>query len=216
MAAEPYASAARVFLIVDNGTVRRGRRAARRLQGAWANVEAVHRPVHASWLNQIEIYFSILACKALTPGHFADTDELASGSQGSRASSSARPGPSTGPSPAVTCTRSLSASTSAVGSRRPPDRTSREPVLVGAGAALLVAVDWRDRGVQVDHQARRPGPGALRRDAGVRRPRRPAGAIVPCAWQPESMGFLIGCPLPRRGAEIPHEHTRGPQAAHGG
>ncbi len=77
MAAEPYASAARVFLIVDNGTVHRGQRAIRRLQGAWANLEVVHLPVHASWLNQIEIYFSILARKALTPGHFADTDELA-------------------------------------------------------------------------------------------------------------------------------------------
>ena len=37
----------------------------------------VHLPKHASWLNQIEIYFSILARKALTPAHFNDTDELA-------------------------------------------------------------------------------------------------------------------------------------------
>jgi hypothetical protein len=37
----------------------------------------VHLPVHASWLNQIEIYFSILARKALTPCHFASLDELA-------------------------------------------------------------------------------------------------------------------------------------------
>ncbi len=37
----------------------------------------VHLPRHASWLNQIEIYFSILARKALTPAHFASTDEVA-------------------------------------------------------------------------------------------------------------------------------------------
>jgi len=37
----------------------------------------VHLPRHASWLNQPEIYFSILARKALTPWHFTDVDELA-------------------------------------------------------------------------------------------------------------------------------------------
>jgi len=30
----------------------------------------VHGPVHASWLNQIEIYFSILQQKVLTPNDF--------------------------------------------------------------------------------------------------------------------------------------------------
>jgi hypothetical protein len=37
----------------------------------------VHLPKHASWLNQIEIYFSILARKALTPCHFDSLDGLA-------------------------------------------------------------------------------------------------------------------------------------------
>lgn len=36
----------------------------------------VHLPKHASWLNQIEIYFSILARKALTPCHFDSLDQL--------------------------------------------------------------------------------------------------------------------------------------------
>jgi len=36
----------------------------------------VHTPVHASWLNQIEIYFSILQRKALTPNDFGSLDEL--------------------------------------------------------------------------------------------------------------------------------------------
>jgi len=37
----------------------------------------VHLPRHASWLNPIEIYFSIVQRKALTPTHFHDTDQVA-------------------------------------------------------------------------------------------------------------------------------------------
>jgi hypothetical protein len=33
-------------------------------------------PIHASWLNQIELYFSIVQRKALTPNDFATLDEL--------------------------------------------------------------------------------------------------------------------------------------------
>jgi hypothetical protein len=65
-----------VFWVVDNGTIHRGQKAIDRLQGTWPNVVLVHLPTHASWLNQIEIYFSILARKALTPAHFDDLDDL--------------------------------------------------------------------------------------------------------------------------------------------
>jgi len=37
----------------------------------------VHGPIHASWLNQIEIYFSILQRKVLTPNDFSSLQELA-------------------------------------------------------------------------------------------------------------------------------------------
>jgi len=77
MTTEPYASAQCVYWVVDNGTVHRGQKAIDRLQGAWANLVLVHLPKHASWLNQIEIYFSILARKALTPCHFDSLDDLA-------------------------------------------------------------------------------------------------------------------------------------------
>jgi hypothetical protein len=77
MTTEPYASARRVFWVVDNGTIHRGQNAIDRLQGAWPNLKLVHLPTHASWLNQVEIYFSILARKALTPAHFDDVDDLA-------------------------------------------------------------------------------------------------------------------------------------------
>jgi hypothetical protein len=59
-----------VFWIVDNGSSHRGQKAVRRLQNRYANLTLVHGPVHASWLNQIEIYFSILQQKVLTPNDF--------------------------------------------------------------------------------------------------------------------------------------------------
>lgn len=71
MGSEPYRSARRVFWIVDNGTIHRGERARQRLQGQCPNLILVHLPVHASWLNQVEIYFSVLHRKALTPDDFA-------------------------------------------------------------------------------------------------------------------------------------------------
>ena len=70
MTKEPYASARRVFWIVDNGSSHRGRASIDRLQGRWPNLVLVHTPVHASWLNQIEIYFSIVQRKVLTPNDF--------------------------------------------------------------------------------------------------------------------------------------------------
>jgi hypothetical protein len=68
----PYRTARRVFWIVDNGSSHRGQASVARLQTAFPNVVVVHTPVHASWLNQIEIYFSILQRKALTPNDFVN------------------------------------------------------------------------------------------------------------------------------------------------
>ena len=59
MQTEPYASAERVFWIVDNGSSHRGQSSIDRLSQKYSNAILVHTPVHASWLNQIEIYFSI-------------------------------------------------------------------------------------------------------------------------------------------------------------
>jgi hypothetical protein len=73
---EPYRSADRVFWIVDNGSSHRGAASCERLQSAWPNAILVHTPVHASWLNQIEIYFSILQRKVLTPNDFKSLDHL--------------------------------------------------------------------------------------------------------------------------------------------
>lgn len=76
MAVEPYRSADRVFWIVDNGSSHRGQAAADRLQAAYSNTVMIHLPIHASWVNQIEIYFSILQRKVLTPADVTSLVEL--------------------------------------------------------------------------------------------------------------------------------------------
>jgi hypothetical protein len=70
MAQEPYRSASRVFWVMDNGSSHRGQACIARLQKLWPTLVPVHTPVHASWLNQIEVYFSIIQRKVLTPNDF--------------------------------------------------------------------------------------------------------------------------------------------------
>jgi transposase len=76
MTTEPYASARRVFWVVDNGSSHNGARSIARMHTAWPTATLVHLPIHASWLNQVEIYFSILQRKAINPNDFTDLDEL--------------------------------------------------------------------------------------------------------------------------------------------
>ena len=76
MSQEPYCSAHRVFWIVDNGSSHRGQSSIDRIQAKWPNIVLVHLPIHASWLNQIEIYFSILQRKVLAPNYFSSIEEL--------------------------------------------------------------------------------------------------------------------------------------------
>jgi hypothetical protein len=77
MTKEPYASARRVFWIVDNGSSHRGQASVDRLERRWPNLILVHLPIHASWLNQVEIYFSIIQRKVLNPNDFENLAELA-------------------------------------------------------------------------------------------------------------------------------------------
>jgi hypothetical protein len=67
MTTEPYASAKPVFWVVDNGSSHAAQASIDRLEGAYENLRLIHLPIHASWLNPIEIYFSIVQRKALTP-----------------------------------------------------------------------------------------------------------------------------------------------------
>ena len=77
MSCEPYASARRVFWIVDNGSSHAGQASVDRMRTTWPTTTLVHLPIHASWLNQVEIYFSVLQRKAISPVDFADLDALA-------------------------------------------------------------------------------------------------------------------------------------------
>ncbi|MFC8266968.1 IS630 family transposase [Streptomyces cinereoruber] len=76
MSIEPYASAKRVFWIVDNGSSHRGQKAADRLTAAFPNAVMVYTPVHASWLNQVEIYFFVVQRKVVSPNDFTDLTEV--------------------------------------------------------------------------------------------------------------------------------------------
>jgi len=73
---EPYKSARRVFWIGDNCSAHRGQKAVDRFRAKWPNAILIHTPVHASWLNQVEIYFSIVQRKVLAPNDFSSLAEL--------------------------------------------------------------------------------------------------------------------------------------------
>jgi hypothetical protein len=71
-----YKDAPRVFVIVDNGSDHRGQAAIRRLRKAHPNAIMIHTPVHASWLNQVEIFFSIIQKKVVSPNDFPSLEKL--------------------------------------------------------------------------------------------------------------------------------------------
>src|SRR6516225_1737302 len=77
MTRPPYDEARRVFWIVDNCSAHRGSKAVQRLQTRYPRLVLVHAPLHASWLNQVEIHFSIVQRKVLKPNDFASLESLA-------------------------------------------------------------------------------------------------------------------------------------------
>ena len=66
-----------MFWIVDNGSSHRGEHAAEELRARHPRIVIVHTPTYASWLNQIEIYFSIIQRKLLKPNDYTSLEELA-------------------------------------------------------------------------------------------------------------------------------------------
>jgi transposase len=77
MSQQPYCTAKRVFWVVDNGSSHSGAASTVRMNERWPNAVLVHLPVHASWLNQVEVFFSILQRKVITGGNFTDLGDLA-------------------------------------------------------------------------------------------------------------------------------------------
>jgi transposase len=76
MARPEYRDAPRVFVVVDNGSDHRGKKAAARLRKAHPNAVMIHTPVHASWLNQVEIFFSVVQKKVVSPNDFHSLEAL--------------------------------------------------------------------------------------------------------------------------------------------
>ena len=76
MKQKPYRNAKRVFWIVDNASIHRGQPAINRFRSQWPNTVLLHTPNHASWLNQVEIYFSVVQRKVLTPNDFLSLDDV--------------------------------------------------------------------------------------------------------------------------------------------
>lgn len=72
----PYQDSARTFWIVDGGCAHHPNTFPARLQGMYPNAVAVLLPTHSSWLSQIEIYFSIVQRKVLTPMDVANEETL--------------------------------------------------------------------------------------------------------------------------------------------
>jgi hypothetical protein len=66
-----------VFWVMDNGSSHRGESSVQRLTQAHPRLVPMHGPVHASWLNQTEIYFSIVQRKVLTPNDFPCLEAVA-------------------------------------------------------------------------------------------------------------------------------------------
>lgn len=66
----PYDQAERLFFVVDNGSSHRGKVSIQRMKKKDKRIILLRTPVHASWLNQVEIYFSIIQRKVLTPNDF--------------------------------------------------------------------------------------------------------------------------------------------------
>jgi DDE superfamily endonuclease len=73
---EPYRDAERLFLIVDNGSSHRGQASIRRMRRRDKRIVLLHTPIHASWLNQVEVYFSIIQRKVLTPNDFPNLEAV--------------------------------------------------------------------------------------------------------------------------------------------
>lgn len=65
-----------MFWVVDNGSSHRGRKAIDRLAEQFPNAVMVHTPVHASWLNQVEVYASIIQRKVPSPNDFTDLEAV--------------------------------------------------------------------------------------------------------------------------------------------
>jgi transposase len=60
-----YPKGKKLYLVLDNGSSHKSKATKAFLERHKKRVQAVYLPVHASWLNQVEIWFSVLSRKCL-------------------------------------------------------------------------------------------------------------------------------------------------------
>ena len=125
MARPGYKDAPRVFVIVDNGSDHRGQAAVTRLARAHPNAIMIHTPVHPSWLNQIEIFFSVIQKKSLRPTTSTASNSCPGPCWPSSTGTTRPPGRSAGNSPPATCTTSWTASASTTSQTHKTNRCHR-------------------------------------------------------------------------------------------
>jgi transposase len=73
---EHYPAEKKLYLVLDNGSSHKSKATAAFLERHKDRVQAVYLPVHASWLNQVEIWFSVLSRKCLKTARFSSQDKL--------------------------------------------------------------------------------------------------------------------------------------------
>jgi hypothetical protein len=105
MRSEPYGSARTVYWIVDNGSSHAGKTSIKRMQETYENARLIHLPIRASWLDEIELYFSIVQRKALTPNDLATSTSSPNGCSASARTTAKLPNRLRGTSRAKTSTR---------------------------------------------------------------------------------------------------------------
>jgi hypothetical protein len=81
----------------DNGS-HTGYASIERIESKWKNARRIRLPIHACWLNQIELYFSIVQRKVLTPNDLDSLEVLTNGWSVSAPTTAESPGRSSGPS----------------------------------------------------------------------------------------------------------------------
>gem|GEM_PF-2597672 len=127
MTAEPYASAKRVFWIVDNESSHRGQAVIDRLAAQYLNAIMVHTPVHASWLNQVSRSTSPSSDEKYSRPTTSSTSTRSSTAYPpSRPATTRQPDRSNGSSPPPTSPTFWTGSTS-INPRRPETLPNPEP-----------------------------------------------------------------------------------------
>jgi hypothetical protein len=143
MSQEPYKSAKRVFWIVDKGSSHRGQKATNRLTKRFTNAVMVHTPIHASWLNQVEIVFSVVQRKSSPPTTSPTSTRSSNDWPRSNGATTPAPGHSNGSSPQPTSTTYWPGSNATTNTSKPPPHPEHPDELTAPTTKTLEPVDTR-------------------------------------------------------------------------